>query len=850
MIRPSPLRLLVSVAIRAFASPALIFAITLPALAAPRPVLLTQACTPCHNTKSPSGGLDLTGLPFELKDRASRERWTRIHDRIEKREMPPPGATLPDPQRAALLKELSAAIRAADAAEVAAQGRGPMRRLNRDEFEQNLRDLLQLPYLDLREMLPEDRLSHHFHKTAETLDTSRVQLTAYLDATEFALREALAKQAQPPAVTTFRAIGTRLFPGSRSTGNRESMFFVKDNRGLNVEKENPRPMPKEWEQDPAIEMAIFRSPGWPYAAHPRGFTAPYSGEYRVRFSARAVLQQEGYLIEPAQQPVPMMLRARKPSNHDIAEPVRATGGMFDVQPQPGVYTTTVRLDQGQNIEYGLLGLPAPQIDAIRGMPGTYRFPPFPPGGQPGVAFQWVEIEGPILPSAWPPPSHRVVLDELGIAPAPKNAPAEASRLLRRFILAAARGPVPEEATAKFDRLVHSRLAKGEPFLDALLAGYQAFLCSDLFLYLPEPRGPQQQFAIASRLSHLFTNSRPDAELLDAARQQRLSDSATVRQHALRLMASEGFERFVNTFTDDWLNLRFLRRDDPDHRLYPEYRLDEYLTESMERETRLFFTALFRENLPVRTLIEADFIFANERLAKHYQLPPLTGTALRKVTLPAGSPLGGLLTQAAIMKVTANGTSTSPVIRGAWIMDRLLGEPPPPPPPGVPAVEPDIRGAKTIRDLLALHTKSSTCAACHAKFDPVGLALESFDVMGGWRDRYRGLEQGEKVSGIDRAGHDYDYTVANPVDPSGKLADGRTFKDIRELKALFAAQPRQLARNLLRQWVVYSTGTPVRFADRVELESMLDACAPGGYRVRDLMLELVSSKLFLGPAGGR
>ncbi|MCX6596934.1 MAG: DUF1587 domain-containing protein, partial [Acidobacteria bacterium] len=490
MIRPSTLRLLVSVAIRACTLLAVVLAVTPPALAAPRPVLLNQACTPCHNTKSASGGLDLAGLPFELKDRATRERWTRIHDRIAKREMPPPGTTLPDPQRAALVKELSAAIRAADTAEVAAQGRGPMRRLNRDEFEQNLRDVLQLPYLDLREMLPEDRLSHHFHKTAETLDISRVQLTAYLDASEFALREALAKQAQPPAVTTFRAIGTRLFPGSRSTGNRESMFFVKDNRGLNVEKEHPRPLPKEWEQDPSIEMALFRSPGWPYAAHPRGFAAPYSGEYRVRFSARAVLQNEGYVIAPAQQPVPMMLRARKPSNHDIAEPVRATGGMFDIEPQPAVYKTTVRLDQGQNIEYGLLGLPAPQIDAIRGMPGTYRFPPFPPGGQPGVAFQWVEIEGPILASTWPPSSHRVLLDELGIAPAPKNAPAEASRLMRRFILAAARGPVPEEATAQFDRLVQARLSKGEPFLDALLAGYQAFLCSDLFLYLPEPRGSQ------------------------------------------------------------------------------------------------------------------------------------------------------------------------------------------------------------------------------------------------------------------------------------------------------------------------------------------------------------------------
>ncbi|MEO8658873.1 MAG: DUF1588 domain-containing protein, partial [Bryobacteraceae bacterium] len=192
-----------------------------------------------------------------------------------------------------------------------------------------------------------------------------------------------------------------------------------------------------------------------------------------------------------------------------------------------------------------------------------------------------------------------------------------------------------------------------------------------------------------------------------------------------------------------------------------------------------------------------------------------------------------------------GTSTSPVLRGAWIMDRILGEPPTPPPPGVPAVEPDIRGAKTIRDLLALHAKSATCASCHAKFDPPGLALENFDVAGHWRDHYRGTAEGERVSGIDHTGHDFAYTVAGAVDASGTLVDGRRFRDVRDLKAIFAADPRQLARNLLQQLTVYATGTPVRFSDRVEIERLLDSCASGGYRTRDLVHALVASKIFLG-----
>jgi len=255
--------------------------------------------------------------------------------------------------------------------------------------------------------------------------------------------------------------------------------------------------------------------------------------------------------------------------------------------------------------------------------------------------------------------------------------------------------------------------------------------------------------------------------------------------------------------------------------------------------------MIRDNLPARVLVDADFAFVNNRLARHYGLPEVRGSALRRVDLPANSPYGGLLTQASLLKLSANGTSTSPVLRGVWMMERLIGRTPPPPPPGVPAVDPDIRGAKTIRELIARHTESMKCANCHAKFDPVGLALESFDVLGAWRTHYRGIEQGERVTGIDRAGHDFSYTIASAVDASGRLADGRRFDDIHELKALLTADSRQLARNLLRQFTLYATGTPERFGDRDEIEAMLDACAKDGYRVGDLLYQLVVSRIFLG-----
>ncbi len=807
------------------------------------PQAISESCIECHDKDTAKGGLDLTTLDFDLADRENRERWVRIHDRVEKGEMPPKAGDMADEDRAALVKSLAADLFQTDRAEVLAQGRGPLRRLNRDEYEQNLRDVLQLPDLDIRDILPEDREGHLFNKTGDMLDMSRVQLAAYLDAAEAALRAAMVTEREPPQVMKWRVAGADLFPGTSTFGNREAMFFARDNKFI----EPKRDKAKEAESDEGIELALFRSASWPYLGTPKGIVAKHAGHYRVRFSARAVLQQPGYTLLPAKTPVPMTFRTRKPAGVDIINEVRASGGIIDVQPDVQVYQTTVLLRAGESFEYSLLGLPMPLAMNPNGSAPTYRYPPFPEGGQPGIAVRWLEVEGPIPPSSWPPPSHRVLFDDLGIEVKPKNGPEDAKRLLRRFVKLAAREPVSEDDLQMFEALIRQRLEKGVPFSEAMLAGYKAFLASGDFIYLREPESADDQFAIASRLSHFLTNSRPDARLLDLAEKKQLREVKTLREEATRLIAGGGFDRFVKNFTDYWLSLRHVRRDDPDIRLFPEYRFDEYLVESMERETRTFFTAMIRDNLPASVLVKSDFVFANDRLAKHYNLPPLVGSAMRKVSLPADSPFGGLLTQAAVLKVSANGTNTSPVVRGAWVMERLIGQPPPPPPPNVPAVEPDIRGAKTIRDLLALHTKEKSCAGCHAKFDPVGLALESFDILGGWRTRYRGVEEGERITGIDRAGHDFAYTLSAQVDPSGKLIDGSEFKNVKDLKAILAANPRQLARNLLHQFAVYATGTPVRYSDRREIESMLDACEKDGYRVRDLMLALVQSRIFLGGA---
>jgi hypothetical protein len=204
----------------------------------------------------------------------------------------------------------------------------------------------------------------------------------------------------------------------------------------------------------------------------------------------------------------------------------------------------------------------------------------------------------------------------------------------------------------------------------------------------------------------------------------------------------------------------------------------------------------------------------------------------------------LLTQASVLKVTANGTTTSPVLRGAWVMERILGQKLPPPPPNLPAVEPDIRGAVTIRQQLEKHRTLESCNSCHSKMDPPGFALENFDVMGGWRERYRSESGGELAKGIAKSGQKYTHHLALPVDATGELPDGRKFNDIREFKELLLSNEKQIARNLVRQFVVYATGAPIGYADREQIERILDRAAKDHYGVRTLVHEVVQSDIFL------
>jgi hypothetical protein len=441
-----------------------------------------------------------------------------------------------------------------------------------------------------------------------------------------------------------------------------------------------------------------------------------------------------------------------------------------------------------------------------------------------VAYRWMEVDGPIAAKGL----------EL-----PRDA-SQVEPLLRRFIAAAYRRPPREKEIQRYLKIVQDRMKGG--LNEAMIAGYTAVLCSPGFLYLEEEPGTLNGYALASRLSYFLWNAPPDQELRTVAAKGALKRRDVLKAQTTRLLDHPRSRDFVNAFLDYWLDLRKLGDTTPDVILYPDYYLDDLLLESALQETQLFFNHMLARNLPARNIVDSSFTMLNSHLARHYGLPPVDGVAMRHVQLPAGSVRGGLLTQASVLKVTANGTTTSPVLRGAWIMERIVGEPPPPPPPGVPAVEPDTRGATTIRQQLDKHRAIASCAACHNKIDPAGFALESFDVLGGWRDRYRSTEEGEPVTGLGKNGHDFTFRLSQPVDASGQL-NGTKFSNVVELKQALLKDERKIARNMVGQFVAYATGAPVAFSDRAEVERILAAARQDGYGMRTLIHQIVQSKLF-------
>lgn len=426
--------------------------------------------------------------------------------------------------------------------------------------------------------------------------------------------------------------------------------------------------------------------------------------------------------------------------------------------------------------------------------------------------------------------------------ASKNPKADAARLIRRILPLAFRRPVSVDEADRYVAFVHGWIDNGVPFESAMRTGYKAIFTSPQFLFHQSTLSADEssgEFALAERLAYFLWCSTPDQELLRLARAGKLSQPNVLRQQTERLLKDERSGRFVEEFLGQWLDLHEIDFTTPDTKLYPEY--DPVLHWSMMTESHAFFRHLLDNDLPASNVIDSDFVTINRRLATHYGIPNVTGMQPTVVKVPRHSMRGGVMTQAAVLKVTANGTNTSPVVRGVWVLERILGTPPPPPPPGIPAVEPDIRGAVTIREQIEKHRSAAACASCHAKIDPPGVALESFDPVGRFRTNYRVLDPDK--AGRKKYDHRLRYDEGLPVDPSYELPAGKDFADVRQLKKLYAENEREIAKTLVDRLLVYSTGATTTFADQSGISEIVAKAEAEQFGVRSIIHAVVQSELF-------
>jgi hypothetical protein len=764
---------------------ALLIALGAAAQEPPGKAFAAKHCADCHDADEKKGGLDLGALAWKPDDRAAYDRWVRVFDKVARGEMPPAKKARPDAaELKGFLDALGGALREAGAARQKAEGRTVLRRLNRGEVERSLHDLLGID-LPLKHLLPEDTPAHGFDTVAEGLRFSTLQMEKVLEVADAAIDAALVLGPEPKV--------------------EKKRCSWKDERGIRENLDTPDGGPKKHRQifRELPDAVVFFSDGYS-PTDLRQFSARTPGRYRIRVSAQA--------YQSGGRPVGMRVYA-----HRFTSP-RLLGAFDAPADAPREVEFVARLGANEILKV----VPYDTNVDAQGK-GVFEVGAPAYSGS-GLAVRWIEVEGPLFES-WPPPSV--------FGPTRPRArrgfelvPGDPRPVVERFAARAFRRPLEAGEADAF-----LAPAKGLPYEEGLRVAFRAILTAPQFLYLEEKPGPLSGPALASRLSYFLRGAPPDAELL--------AGTGDLRGQAERLLKDPRV--FVREFAGQWLDLRKIDATTPDKRLYPEF--DEMLQLSMVGESEAFFAELLEKDLPVANFIDSDFLMLNRRIAEHYGIPGVLGEEFRRVPRPEGSPRGGLLGQAAVLKVTANGTVTSPVMRGAWVLQRLLGRPPAPPPADAGTIEPDTRGATTVREQLAKHRNTPACAACHRAIDPPGFALEAFDVIGGFRERYRSLEKGAPPALKFRNRNIWEYKIGPPVDASGETADGRRFSGIAEFKALLLAERGQVLRALAANLVTYATGAPVGFADRGALEEIVRRTSAAGGGLRTLVHEVIASPLF-------
>jgi len=741
---------------------------------------LRKYCVECHDAASKSGGLNLEQLGYSMAGRAATELWTRIYDRIDRGEMPPPDGTRPTAaETTAFLGTIRPALAAADRA-----GREVVqRRLNRVEYQNTIRDLLAID-VDLIRLLPEDQQAGGFDNNGEALAVSTEQMQGYLEAARRAIDEAIV-EGERPKTETFQVDSVR---ETKQYFGQGTYDYVDGRVVLHTSADN-------------ADYSKIST---------RDKKVPVRGTYRFRFQAVA---------HDSPVPLSFTVTAALFAPQGVSQ---RNVGYFEVGAVPQTFEIETTMEKGGVLQFFALGLPT----YIKKKPDVVY---------PGVGFGEVEVTGPLY-EQWPPECHARLLGDLDLKTGTLD---DARAILERFVPRAFRRPTSEAEIARYLDLVATRLAAGRTFVESIQVGLVGVLCSPHFLYLNEDRLPAGErvsdLELASRLSYFLWSAPPDQPLVDLANEKRLGSPEMLRGQVERMLADPKSEAFVKNFAGQWLRLRQIGETVPDARLYPKF--DELLQESMIWESEGFFREMLQADVSIDDLLDSDWAMLNERLATHYRIEGVTGIKLRRVSLPKESVRGGVLTQAAVLKVTANGTTTSPVTRGVWVLENILGRPTPPPPPNTAGIEPDIRGAVTVREQLAKHRSVESCNVCHKSIDPPGFALESFDPTGAFRETYLRWK-------VTNAEHNWGSVEKGAaVDSTGQTESGQRFADIREFKRLLLVRRDDFARCLAEKILAYALGRETGFGDRDSIAEAVRRTRAGGGGLRTLVQAIVASETF-------
>lgn len=786
---------------------------------------LKKHCLDCHDASTSEGEREFESFSLPIQSLPHLISADEIIDQVTLRKMPPEDAEQPtDEQRLALVDALRGSIQDARSRFESSGSRTVMRRLSNREYENTLAVLFdrRVDTLGLTADFPKENTSQHMDNIGASLVTSGFLLDQYFEAASRLVETRLGKPKMQPKSWHF----TENFQQYEELAGAHRSVFKNEFLAL-------------YEQ-PNTDT---RQGGY---GHIEDFLegVPVSGLYDIKVHAQAMHRDTHYdpkifridFSEPFQLAV-VPGDATKGHIHypQAIEPILASTIVPDDQPE--WLSFRVWLEAGQTPRFIFPNGPyesrASVISTNKRYKDEFKNPKvgvsrtslLREGALPHIKIGEIKVDGPIEEPGGGNEEIAVFGDEGFQAD-------HALEQLYAFAKKAFRRPLNEADQERITALYEKRVSEQATPRQAALDTLKMILCSPSFLYLseitPEEERELVPYDLASRLSYTLWTSPPDEELFAVAESGRLLETDEFKKQVHRLLNDPRSNEFVNDFLDSWLNLRDIGDLPPPRKAAWEY-YAQNLPVSMKQEARLFFRSLLDENGSVARFLDADYTFVDKKLANIYRLPEKETLRLsdgfQRVRLSENSHRGGLLGMAGVLTVSANGVDTSPVTRGVWVLENILGTPPPPPPDEVPAIDADVSGAKSIRERLAIHSTDQTCFVCHRNIDPHGHALESFDPIGRWRDKYPGSKSPK-------------------VDPTGKFPSGEEYKDFDSFKKVLVETRLDLfTRNLIEKLLTYSTGRHMERSDQFEIEDILERVKSEGYGLQTILVEVLASKTF-------